>query len=163
MYWNGLKVLGICLFPGSQAEYHRSLDRRGCRAAAPRRTTTGRSSVGSRAPGTRVSPARRHVPLKASFALTNAEARYLKGRVLENHRRSLFAFMLDRDYVDAEAPSPGSIRRRRMPRLNCAGRLDHARCFSEVMNGAAILYNLYLGEMDPRRDKVDRGMPGLPW
>ena len=42
-----------------------------------------------------------------------------------------------------------------------ARELNHARCFSEVMNGAAILYNLYLAEMDPRREEIVEGCTGL--
>ena len=41
IYWNGLKVLGICLFAGSQAEYHRSLDRVRAAGGAVRRNDDG--------------------------------------------------------------------------------------------------------------------------
>lgn len=59
-----------------------------------------------------------------SFNLTVSEALYLKRRVLENHRQSLFAFMLDRDYVEADADSPGDTPRRSTRRLNCVGKLN---------------------------------------
>ena len=76
----------------------------GCSARRSGETTTARSSEAWRGPGTRVCPtAPSTFPSKATFALTDPEARYLKGRVLENHRQSLFAFMLDRDYEDADA------------------------------------------------------------
>lgn len=41
IYWNGLKLLQICQFPGSQAEYQRSLDRRAVAAAAARKNDDG--------------------------------------------------------------------------------------------------------------------------
>jgi hypothetical protein len=155
IYWNGLKLLRICQFPGSQAEYHRSLDHRASAGAAVRRNDDGEVIGGIvRAWHAGLPAAPAAFPSKSSFALTGAEARYLKGRVLENHRQSLFAFMLDRDYVDADAEfawehpaaqqAPDELRRQ----------IEHARCFSEVVHGAAILYNLYLAELDPRRDSV---------
>lgn len=154
IYWNGLKVLGMCQFRGSQAEYQRGLDRR--IAAGPGRRNDDGEVVGG-APrvwhaGLPAAPA--SFPAKAAFTLTGSEAGYLKGSVLENHRASLFAFILDRDYEDADAPFawehpaaqhlPAGLRRE----------LDHARAFSEVMHGATVLYNLYLGELEPHRTKV---------
>jgi len=69
--------------------------------------------------------------------------------------------MLDREYVDGEIsfawdhPTsqylPSQLRRE----------LDHARCFTEVVHGASVLYNLYLGEMDPRRVEVVEGCEAL--
>lgn len=155
VYWNGLKVLRISQFPGSQAEYQRSLDRRAAAAATARKNDDGEVVGGvARAWHASLPSAPAEFPSKATFALTVPEARYLKGRVLENHRRSLFAFMLDHDYEDADCrfawehpvsqDAPVELRRE----------VEHARCFSEVMNGATILYNLYLAELDPRRDGV---------
>ena len=79
----------------------------------------------------------------------------MKGRVLETHRSSLFAFMLDHDYLDFDAEfiwaHPAASRQ---APIELQRQINHARCFSEVMHGAAILYNLFLGELDPRRDGV---------
>src|SRR5687768_2704146 len=95
IYWNGLKLLRICQFPGSQAEYQRSLDRRAAAAATARKNDDGEVVGGvARAWHASLPAAPAEFPSKATFALTVPEARYLKGRVLENHRRSLFAFML---------------------------------------------------------------------
>lgn len=154
IYWNGLKVLRICLFPGSQAEYQRNLDRQFA-AGAPARNDDG-EVVGrtTRAWHAGLPAAPTSFSGKASFALTVPEARYLSGRVIENHRRSLFAFMLDSGYVDADAlfawEHPGA---QGLPDA-LQRHVSHARCISEAMNGAAILYNLYLAELDPRRDEV---------
>jgi hypothetical protein len=154
VYWNGLKVLGICQFAGSQFDYHRSLDRR--IADTPLQRNDDGEVVGgvTRAWHAGLPAAPAAFPSKAEFALTNREAAYLKGRVLENHRSSLLAFMLDREYDDADAgfawehPAaqqvPAALRRE----------IDHAWAFSVVMHGPAILYNLYLGELEPRRANV---------
>src|SRR5205823_3408902 len=102
IYWNGLRVLGICLFAGSQAEYQRSFDQLKAAGGTVRRNDDGEVIAGvARAWHAGLPTAPSAFPNHANFVLTPAEARYLKSRVLENHRRSLFAFMLDRDYVDA--------------------------------------------------------------
>jgi hypothetical protein len=155
IYWNGLKLLRICQFSGSQAEYHRSLDRQAAARAVVRRNDDDEVVRGlARAWHGGLPAGPTGFPSEASFTLTGLEARYLQGRVLENHRHSFFAFMLDRAFADVEAEfvwehpasqeAPVALRRQ----------IEHARRFSEVMHGAAILYNLYLGELDPRRDSV---------
>ena len=155
IYWNGLKLLRICLFAGSQAEYQRNLDRRGAVAATARKNDDGEVVGGvARAWHAGLPTAPTEFPAKANFALTVPEARYLKGRVLENHRGSLFAFMLDRDYVEVEAEFAWEHPESQHAPVELRREIEHARCFSEVMNGAAILYNLYLGELEPRRDEV---------
>jgi hypothetical protein len=155
IYWNGLRLLRICLFPGSQAEYHRSLDRQTASGAAIRKNDDGELVGGvARAwhPGLPTAPPT--FPSQVSFNLTLPEARYLKGRVLENHRQSLFAFMLDHEYIEAEASFAWEHPAAEQAPVDLRRQIEHARCFSEVMHGAAILYNLYLGELDPRRDSV---------
>lgn len=155
IYWNGLNLLRICQFPGSQAEYHRSLDRHLLAGAAVRRNDDGEVVGGvARAWHAGLPAVPAAFPSKVSFALTGPEARYLKGRVLENHRQSLFAFMLDRDYVDADAKFAWEHPASQEAPVELRRQIEHARCFSEVMHGAAILYNLYLGELDLRRDGV---------
>jgi hypothetical protein len=153
IYWNGLKLWRICLFPGSQAEYQRSLDHK--IAVTVRRNDDGEIVGGvARAWHLGLPPAPASFPSQANFALTGAEARYLKGRVLENHRPSLFAFMLDRDYVDTDAEFIWAHPASHQAPIELQRQIEHARCFSEGMYGAAILYNLFLGELEPRRDNV---------
>lgn len=153
IYWNGLKMLGIRQFPGSQAEYQRNIDRQ-LAAGSPSRNDDGEVYGPTTRAWHGLPAAPASFPGKASFVLTVPEARYLSGRVIENHRHSLFAFMLDRGYVDADAPfaweHPGA---QGLPDA-LQRHMSHAQCISEVMNGAAILYNLYLAELDPRRDQV---------
>ena len=155
IYWNGLKLLRICQFPGSQAEYHRSLDRQTAAGTAVRRNDDGEVVGGiARAWHAGLPAAPAAFPSIASFTLTGPEARYLKGRVIENHRHSFFAFMLDRDYVDDDADFAWEYKASQQAPVELRRQIEHARCFSEVVHGAAILYNLYLGELDPRRDSV---------
>jgi hypothetical protein len=74
--------------------------------------------------------------------------------VLENHRQSFFAFLLDRDYIDADVEFAWMHPATRQAPAELQQQLEHARCFSEIMHGAAILYNLFLGELEPHRDEV---------
>jgi hypothetical protein len=154
IYWNGLRVLGICLSAGSQAEYHRSLDR--LKAAGTARRNDDGEVVGGVArtwhAGLPAIPD--DFPNQVTFALTQTEARYLKGRVMENHRRSLFAFLLDREYADADVDFAWDHASVESAQPELQREINHARCFSEVMNGAAIFYNLYLAELEPRREEV---------
>lgn len=156
IYWNGLRTLGIAQFAGTQSDYHRSLDRRRTRAAATRTNDDGEvlSPVG-RAWHAGMPSAPDGFPQKADFALRVSEARYLRGRIIENHRGSLFAHLADQQFKDADADfaweHPG-VKRGIRPELQ--REVDHARCFSEVINGATILYNLFLAELDPPRTAV---------
>jgi len=162
IYWNGLKLLRICQFPGSQAEYHRGLDRQKAARAAVRRNDDD-EVVGAltRAWHAGLPAAPATFPSKVDFALTHPEARYLKGRLLENHRQSLFAFLIDREYEDADAGFAWEHSASQQAPITLLRQIEHARCFSEIMNGAAILYNLYLGELDPRREAVIDDCEGI--
>jgi len=152
VYWGGLGTLGIRLFPGSQDQYHRGLDR------FYREQERGRASREDRE-GERRGPLNWHPhlpappsghPAGASFKLRREEADYLQDRILQRAPGTLLAFLVDRghraDPVDfpwehplvAELPS-------RLSDL-----LEHARCFSEVMHGAALLYNRMLAEQFAR-------------
>jgi hypothetical protein len=154
VYWNGLKILGISQFPGSLAQYQRSLDRQG--ASRPiRRNDDGEIVDGvARAWHGGLPAAPTSFPADAAFGLTGLEARYLKNRILENHRLSLFAFMLDRGYGDADATFAWEHPAAQHAPVALGREITHARCFSEVIHGAAILYNLYLAELETRREEI---------
>jgi len=155
IYWNGLKLLGICQVRGSQSEYHHSFNSQIATGAAVRRNDDGEVVEHvRRAWHAGIPSAPSAFPLKVTFTLTVPEARYLKARVLENHRKSLFAFMLDRDFVDADTEFVWDHPTSQQASGELLREIDHVRYFSEVMYGAAILYNLYLGELEPRRNSV---------
>jgi hypothetical protein len=155
IYWNGLKVLKIAAGQGSVADYYRNVERsRNAKSAAliddDGETVQGRRSVWD--PNLPKAPA--SFPDKADFVLTKHEAAYLKERLLTHHPRSLFAFFLNEGVNDSnydfgwDQPSidrASAVLRRQV---------ELSRIFSEVMHGAAILYNRALADMEPRRVEV---------
>jgi hypothetical protein len=149
IYWHGLVKLGIRLFPGSQDEYHRSLD--GFRRSLAHRLTNddGEPEVasGGRNWHPALPPAPPDFPDNASFALGWAEAEYLRERILSTHARSLFALLLREarpaDHVAFAWEHP---RLSSFP-AHIREQLEHGRAFSEATHGSALLYNLMLAEL----------------
>ena len=101
VYWQGLRVWGICLFSGSQDQYHRPLDayyRRADRADAEFPTTPNWHGGLPEAP--------EGFPEGATFRLADEEAQYLRDRILARVPRSLLAFLVDSDGAEAEVDFP---------------------------------------------------------
>lgn len=156
VYWGGLGTLGIRLFSGSPDQYHRGLDRfyreqERARASREDREAENRERVHWH-PHLPEPPADH--PDHASFALRRVEAEYLQDRILQRAPGTLLAFLVDRGRLVEpvgfpwEHPQVGDLPRQ------LADLLEHARCFSEVMHGVALLYNLMLAELLRRDDWV---------
>jgi len=148
IYWQGLETWGIRLSHYSISDYHRSLD------AFYRFGKDSSHSYEEEIDGCQrqrnwhlgLPPAPDDFPGKASFSLTFEEACYLKERVLTKCQNTMLAYLLDSD-IQSESVSfpwehpicsdlPQSLRET----------IYHARNFSEVINGASLLYNLMLAE-----------------
>jgi hypothetical protein len=92
----------------------------------------------------------------STLKLTRDEAVYLRDRVLQSHKDSLFALFLvnaDNGMETSflwEHPSVASF-----PETQQNSVL-HARNFSEVMHGAALLYNLMLSEAKENDDGIEK-------
>ncbi len=148
IYWQGLGTLGIRFFSGSQEQYHRYLDTFYLSRDRNQRNDDGEPIEGKISsnwhPGLPQSPG--DFPEKVSLKLTVREAEYLYDRIMARVPRTLLAFLVDRgkDQVPVEFPwehaqfgeLPAHIREQ----------LEHGRNFSEVIHGAALLYNLMLAE-----------------
>lgn len=156
IYWGGLGVLGIRLFPGSQDQYHRSLD---AFHRTGERRVVREDPEGEILGGGNWHP---HLPEppdsfldELSLALTEEEALYLQDRFEARTPGSLAAFL-------SRAGEPLPPTRffwddALLPRYPSPLRavVEHARCFSEVMHGAALLYNLMLAEALPREEWIE--------
>ncbi len=151
VYWAGLGAWGLRQFDGAQSRYHRALD-----AIYRRRHLSEKTGKGSELavgpaitwhPGLPDPP--RQFPHDVTFALTKYEAEYFRDRVAFAARKSLLARLFAQArLVDCRFP---------WEHPDYAGfdeahkkALDHARLFSDVMHGAALLYNLLLARRAER-------------
>lgn len=156
VYWNGLLNWGIRLYPGSQPQYHRSLD---AFHASPRRT--GRNEDGEAIEDTvrsnwhpHLPPAPPGFPKVASFALRRVDASYLRERIIARHPHTMLAFLVSDDVLRFPTAFPWEHPLAPQLPAEVADQLHHARCFAEALHGAALLYNLMLAQALPNEDQI---------
>ena len=154
IYWMGLGTWGIRLYPGSQDQYHRSLDRfHAGRDHAPR-GDDGEPMTGGRTrnwhPALPDPP--EGFPREARLALRREDAEFLRERILNKAPGTLLAFMVDHDIPPEDADFPWEHSRYAEFPLKNRNELTHARRFSEVMHGAQLLYNLVLADLKKDED-----------
>lgn len=160
VYWAALRSWRVLLFEGSQAQYHRSLDR--FHDSVRRQRAREREQGGS---STRPVNWHPHVPEPpdefpevASFRMRQQDSEYLRERILAVAPGTLLAHLVDRaepwntDEVAFawEHPGLGSFPE------DVQEDIGHARTFSELMHGASLLYNLMLAEAIEREEWVER-------
>jgi len=157
IYWNGLGVWGARLFQGSQDQYHQGLDSWYQQKSDHPKVDPGESSEGTGLqsnwhPG--IPAPHNGWRWKLDFQLTNAEARFLRDGILNRTSGSLLAHLVTREKLLSEADfcwfseAYGDF-----PVKNRA-QVDHARAFSEIIHGAALLYNLLLAEKAAKKSLV---------
>jgi hypothetical protein len=162
IYWGGLRTFGVLWYPGSQEAYHRTLALGRGERGGLTRDDDGEPLAGESAPNwdPHLPPVREGFPSEApAFALSRGEARYLRDRLSdpsnESVRGSLLAWLVTHTQSETDidlpwhhphlADMPGGLQEL----------LEHARCFSEVMHGAQLLYNLAVAEGTERDDWVE--------
>ena len=158
VYWQGLQRWGVLRHRGSISQYHQAVER----AANSRDDPTPDSDQERANPAP---PRFWHAGLpepppdflrRSSFRLTRHEADYLRERVMSTAPDTMLAFLV------SHGASPSSISRPWLHPLcgqlpaSIRETLAHARNFSEVMHGAAILYNLLLAEKTGRDAWIDQ-------
>ncbi|MFZ5823521.1 MAG: DUF6361 family protein [Bacillota bacterium] len=151
VYWQGLRRWGIRIYPGSQDQYHRSID--GYYRAVDHSEQDDEPPLSNWHMGIPQPPPA--FPQEASFQLTEEEAAYLHDRIMVSCRGSLLAYLVDHpEGDDMDAPFPWEHRLAATLPTRLSRPLTHARNFSELMHGAALLYNLMLAQLD-RPDLID--------
>ena len=145
IYWSGLGVLGIRKVQGSQDQYHRSLDRYyGLRRGLKNEDGERIDDISTN--WVNLPPAPADFPASTGFSLTTEESSYLSERIIAAAPASFLAFLMRQkdNYGDKSWPWDPEI----LDAVDVGIRrqLVHARNFSMVMHGAAILYNLMLSE-----------------
>ena len=153
VYWAGLGAWGIRLFPGSIDSYFTSL-----RSLRPARTVRNDEDATSAPQAPPLwSPALPAAPKelldRAVFRLTVDEAQFVIDRLFASQPTALLT-VLARDGIDADcgniwehpnlAAFPADARRL----------VRHGEIFSQVMHGAALLYNLALSELRAQDDWI---------
>jgi hypothetical protein len=163
IYWQGLGVWGIRNFAGSQEQYHRSLDahytqidRLGRRT--PERDREHDDLVFSNWHGGLIEPPKKF-PAECSLCLSRRESEYLIERIRLGPltANSLLAELASqRRAVDDDVlfiwqhPRLSAVP---APLRNC---VEHAQTFSELMQGAPLLYNLMLAEQARRKADIEK-------
>ncbi|MFP4166978.1 MAG: DUF6361 family protein [Opitutales bacterium] len=149
IYWGGLGKWGIRLYPGSEAAYYQSLD------AFYNRQRTNRGSAdgepGKDAELCNWDPSLPPPPdgfmEQIDFSLSGDEADYLIDRIRYRAPDSLLRVLIDRG---ATAPAHISFPWEHPATANLpekpATALTHAHNFSQLIHGAALIYNLILAE-----------------
>ncbi len=157
IYWAGLQRWNILIFEGSLAQYLRSLDR--FYDSSKRHRSMLDADAESRPEPRNWHPHRpsppEGFPEGASLMLDSHEATYLRERILSTCPGTLLAYLADRGerwewtnfvwFHDLAAEFPNGI----------SHDLAHARLFSEVMHGAARLYNVMLAEAQGRENLTE--------
>lgn len=157
IYWQGLGQWGIRLFPGSQEQYHRSLD---SFYSSARRSTRENEEDSFDERTSRnwqygIPNAPSDFPRNISFTLTAAEAEYLQERIMSQVPKTLLAFLVDRGRVSEQVAFPWEHHQLGEFPDHIQEQLEHARNFSDAIHGAALLYNLMLAEESDSREKID--------
>ena len=161
IYWYGLGLWGIRPFQGSQEEYHRLLLRLGPPILRKREEEENPNRVALNW-HLGLPPRPEDFPDNVSFKLTHNESGYLKERIKARFPRCFLAFLVDQGSPWESVPyawlHPTVIDNQLPPEISSP--LFHARNFSELMHGAALLYNLMLARQYNQKfscweDKVD--------
>lgn len=155
IYWLGLGNWKILRFDGSIYDYYGSLDhiyeiRK--HASVHGDDVAEVSDVPTWHPHLPDPP--ENFPWELSFALTREESEFLRDVIVAAADGSLLGWLArERRLADVERPweHPDLARFPEPIRET----LHHARLFSDVMRGAAILYNLMLAEIDERGSLIE--------
>lgn len=156
MYWSGLGIWGIRRFEGSLYQYFQSLD-----SFYSYQKTIVKSDdkeIVETAPynwDSNIPSSPNSFPNGANFSLTYQEADYLREKIVANCRENLLAFLVDQgiptdvDYIWIH-PQYGEFSHLHKIQI------QHAKNFSLVMNGAALLYNLMLSEKRNNEEWINK-------
>lgn len=158
IYWQGLGKWGIRIYQGTQAQYQRFVDTYYDYANNRPRRDDGdlidskiRANWHSGLPDPPDG-----FPQQASFRFTKVEAEYLQERILSHATGTLLAFLAGQGEGCEPCTFPWENPQRSLFPKQIQDILFHARIFSEVVFGAALLYNLMLAEKSDRDDLAER-------
>lgn len=156
VYWAGLRRWGILRYSGSEADFAWSVERlrqRVSNVAVPDGSESNDATPAMWDPHLPTAP--KDLFEEVSFALSETEADYVVERVAERFPQSLLAHLLLTDQrVDDVSEFAWEMEWSAAPTRDVVLAVEHARNFSEAMHGAALLYNLLLGEAKPGGEHI---------
>ncbi|HET7569769.1 MAG TPA: DUF6361 family protein [Gammaproteobacteria bacterium] len=150
VYWAGLGSWGIRRFPGSVSSLFATLCHRGSSFALASGGDVGRGRRESLWVAT-LPKAPDELLDRIGFNLRQDEAEFIVDRLIATHRGSLLTW-LARKRSAAECDFIWTHPKLAEFPLDAQHLLGHAEIFSEVMHGAALIYNLALSELRERDD-----------
>lgn len=154
IYWAGLETWGIRRFQGSREDYHLAVDSLYARRVRRRKSHDGEwveDDFGqSWHPKLPDPPA--EFPSSIDFLLKKNEALFLRERIMASCSESLLAWLV-RDSVSDDSTFPWLHHLSAEFPDGIKVLLGHARRFSDVIQGAALVYNLALAEQ-AKREKL---------
>jgi hypothetical protein len=159
IYWQGLQAWGLRRLAISQSEYHRFFARFAARSARRQdaledegdRDTSSRKVWNEELP----TPPD-DFPQAATFAFRKIEGEYLRERLLARQSGKLLTYLVDHSKAPSECAFPWEHPQlAEFPERNRI-QLEHARRFSLVMHGAALLYNLMLCKLRKSDEDFER-------
>ena len=155
VYWSGMKRLNICHFDGSPDGYTRSVDRFYRRQSMTVKTDDGERVGGGRQNWNPRLPAPPvDWPSVARLALRRTDAEFLRDQIAMEAPESLFA-VLARASTYSSIDFPWAHPRQSEFSDAIRWQLGHAQNLSEVIHGAALLYNLILAELTSSEERRD--------
>lgn len=151
LYWNGMRSYGIV----RAARPHDIMRPSTVDDLATELANRNRSTLAELPPRPKGFPR----STAGGFSMSQAEAQWLRERIVTNHRDTPLAVLLDPEHLDAQ---------RIQSLVNCGKawlhpdlapdeRVEQARRFSRTMMGAALLYNLMLGEACAANGFTEKG------
>lgn len=158
VYWQGLYAWGIKVSAISQAEYHRFFASFARQSNARREVPEDEGDLGtSRRMWHEALPeAPEGFPAVASFQLRKEESEYLRERLLVKQPGKLLSWLVDQTTTATDCAFPWAHPQSADFTDKNRIELDHARRFSLVMHGAALLYNLQLWELIGKQESITR-------
>ena len=149
IYWSGLGRLGFRLFPGSQDQYHRLITRR---SAVPELDDTGDINLDAgltRHWHPQLPAAPVGFPKNASFELRKPEATFFLEQLRIHAPDSLMLFLVERRQLVDDVDFPWELPSVAQAPARLRSWLHDGQMYSELMVGAAYLYNLMLAQQLP--------------
>jgi len=149
IYWSGLQVFGVRRFQGPQDQYHRSMDdfyrgRLQVHASAEDGIVELFKPQMNWHDGIPAVP--EGFPVGASLALNKEQAEYLRLQIMAHVKGTFLAFLVDQGTWWDKTGFPWLHPQAGASSRPVQEQLRHARLFSLIMLGAALLYNLMLAE-----------------